>query len=239
LKNWSWIIFKRKFKVKIVNSCSDPPLGLVWQVTQGLHWIDAAHLEGIASIHLVDEMPEDLKNQKEGATVRGYYIFPAGESPPYIILSIRDIYRGIPAWLWWSTVPTLCINQTLAHEVAHHLAFTRGYVLKPGEFLNKEESLASKYAENVLKRMTKRWHYRLGRWFIKELAGWYFAFGLVDARKGRYRSAADRFYTTWSLHPEHRNAADYYWSTKNMAESEQKSQPSPGPDTRGKDISLI
>jgi len=210
-------------EVEIKNSCVSPPYGVLCQVRRSLRWIDPTHLEGLAFIHLMDDCAEWGKWQEKDATVMGSYVFATKSTPPYIKLSVKDIYRGIPSWLWWSTIPTLRITQTLAHETAHHLASTRRYILNRGECLNEEEKLANKYAERVLQGMMKRWHYKLGNWCIKDLAGWYFAFGLAAARNKKYRSASDRFYTTWLLDPENQDALDFYWSSKEKAETELKS----------------
>lgn len=198
--------------------CNNPPFGLIWQVRRSLHLINKDDLKGIARITLVDDMPDYARSNDDGASTRGFYRYQTEVSPAIIILSIRELYRGIPAFLWWSPVPTLRISWTLAHEVGHHLIFMED-AFRAGVSADKELR-ADKYAEIVLQRMTRRWYYRAGQWCIKDLADWYFAFGLAAAQKKRYRVAADRFYNAWHLNPNIENVADYYLSAKRKSISQ-------------------
>ncbi len=138
------------------------------------------------------------------------------------MLYARQIYRGIPRFLWWSSLPTLRIARALAHEVGHHMAATRGYVIRPGEDRNQEESLADRYAANVLERMTTHWSYKLGRWGLKDLAGWHYVFGIADWRAKKYGSAADSFYKSWLLDRQNEDALYWYWRAREMSEAKSK-----------------
>jgi hypothetical protein len=211
-------------KVQVENQCSNPPLGLAWQVRRSLSWINQADLVGIEFICLMDEVPTSVKGEIEEGSTHGFYCFQTSSSRPYIILSIREIYRGVPSFLWWSSVPTLRISRTLAHEVAHHLVATKEHVSKQIETSEDEESFANEYAGKVLKKMTKRWYYKLGSWCIKDLSGWHYAFGLIDMREGNYRAAADHFFSAWDLNPEFEDAADWYWRAREMNQPRPKLQ---------------
>jgi len=198
--------------------CNNPPFGLIRQVRRSLNWINKRDLKGIAKIILVEEMPDYARSNDDSASTRGFYRYKTKDSPAIIILSIRELYRGIPWFLWWSPVPTLRIGWTLAHEVGHHLIFREEAFMT--EISLDKEVRADKYAEIVLQRMTRRWYYRVGQWCINDLADWYFAFGLAAAQKKRYQVAAKRFYTAWHLNPNIENVADYYLSAKRKSISQ-------------------
>lgn len=217
--------------MQIINTSTRPPLGLEWQIRRSLRWIEESHLQGLAYVQIADELPEEeetgdasewaIQARAEGTHIYfyGWYSPSLVDEPAYIMLYARQIYRGIPRFLWWSTLPTLRIVRALAHEVGHHLAATRGYVIQPGEDRNQEESLADRYAANVLERMTKHWSYKLGQWGIKDLAGWHYVFGIADLRAKKYGSAADCFYKSWVLDRQNEDALNLYWRAREMADA--------------------
>jgi hypothetical protein len=200
------------------NKCIWVPFGFLWQLERSLRWINQDDLRGLDFVTFEDEWPElvgpapewVVRTGAETRNVRGWYVPPNEQRQPYIMLYTRSIYRGVPALLWWSTVPVLRITHTLAHEVAHHLVATRGYVFTPAEKHDDEEQLAERYALNVLDRMTRNWSYRLGQKCLKELAFWHYAFGAADWNHRKYSSAADQFYTAWDLDRSHTEAAYWY-----------------------------
>jgi len=121
-------------RIKVLNKCEKLPLGAVWQVRRCLRWIDPNHLAGIGYIELIDKLP-DVKDtsadwyQEARKTERGINAWYLHETETYcasIVLHMPELCYGIPSFLWWTTVPTLLITKVLAHEVAHHLKFTRG-----------------------------------------------------------------------------------------------------------------
>jgi hypothetical protein len=187
-------------------------------------------LEGLSLIWLKDEVPEFsddlpewLKSPKgQDAPVYGWYAPPQEDTPvAYIMLYVKEIYQGVPGFLWWSTVPTLRIIRTLAHEVAHHLTAKRGYIYLPNEKSEDEELLADRYANDVLREMTKRWHYKLGQWWLRESAFWHYSQGLLDWREKKYASASAHFYRAWDFNPELEEVASFYWRTKELSITEQ------------------
>lgn len=214
--------------MQVKSYATDSPLGLEWQVRRSLRLIDPVHLEGIEGVYIQDELPDTLKleNQVEWVKrvyeqgtithVSGWYAEPGEDTPPYIMLYARPIYRGIPFLLRWSTAPVLCILRTLAHEVAHHLMATRGFVFHDGEDITDKEGLAERYAASVEQRAITRWRYKLGRFWLKELAGCYYAFGSVDWGHKNYCTAARYFFDAWHLDPEHELASYWYWRAKEM-----------------------
>jgi len=200
----------------IENFCTNSPFGLVRQVQRSLRWIDQADLVGINRICLVDQLAAVSNNSAEKVYIHGAYYAGEDNEPPYILLSVKEIYKGIPSALYWTTIPTLCIGRTLAHEVAHHLVAIRGYVFKPGDVENDEESIADKYADFHIRGMMEKWYYRLAQWCIKDIADWYYVHGFFAASKQEYESAAESFFLAFNLNPDHPEAAKYYWRAKEM-----------------------
>jgi len=216
-------------QVEIINTCTKPPLGLVWQVRRSLRWIDAQDLNGLSYVQIADQLPEigpedDAADWAKRASADGtdeftygWYARPSEDRPGHIILYGRRIYRGLPGYLWWSTLPTLRIARSLAHEVAHHLVATRGYVFQPGEDKDQEESLANAYAAKVLVKMTSHWPYQLGQRGMRELASWHYVYGIADYNAKKYRSAADSFYKSWDLDPQNKESLNLYWRAREMS----------------------
>jgi hypothetical protein len=180
----------------------------------------------MGSIEIEEEMPESAKGHAEvewarEVRVRGHHEFVNGwyasaqkGTPAFITLYARAIYRPIPAFLWWTTVPTLRIIGTLAHEVAHHLVATRGYVFENVEKIADEEGLANRFSAKVIETTLRRPSYRLGQWCIRDLAGWYYAFAQADWDHNDFRAAARRFHRAWDLCPDNEEAAYWYWQAK-------------------------
>lgn len=219
--------------MEIRNEATGKPLGLLWHVRRALSWIDPADLHGVGFIRLADEIPEsDLKYNEvikqakaEGHSVSGVYYAKHGKTAPHILLVVKDKYRPIPSLYRLTPVTTLWIARTLAHEVGHHLVARRGYIFQPGEKFKHpeiEEEFCDRYAFGILKKMQKRWYYRLGMWGIKDLAGIQYMLGVLDWKDKKYKEAVERWYRAIVLDPDHREASYWYWRTKKMIESEQK-----------------
>ena len=234
LSGSSSIVMKKlgyEASMDIKNDCRKPPLGLLWHVRQALSWIDQDHLRGLGYIWLMDYIPETTEdeNAKRALTgellLYGAYGPQKGSLPSYVLLLTQYTYFGIPAIYSLTPVPTLRIVKTLAHEVAHHLIATRGYVSYSGEDIGDQESLANRYAEGVLQRMMKRWYYRLGQRLINDLAETNYAFGAIEWEKQRYCAAAERWYKAWELNPELEDIADLYWQAKDMCDGKQSPPP--------------
>lgn len=211
----------------ITNDCRKPPPRLLWHVRRALSWINQDHLKGLGFIWLMDHIPETTEDENAKRALAGELLLygaygpQKGRLPSYVLLLTQYVYLGIPAFYSVTPVPTLRIVKTLAHEVAHHLIATRGYVFQPGEDLSDQESLANRYAAGVLQDMMKRWHYKLGRWLINDLAETNYAFGAIEWQKQRYCAAADRWHKAWALNPELEDIADLYWQAKDMCDGEQ------------------
>jgi hypothetical protein len=216
--------------LKLINNCFKSPWGIEWQVRRSLRWFEPSLLEELGSVQIESEMPEapqggnetewarDVRALGHSSYVNGWYA-PAGEgAQASIMLYGHPIYRSIPRMLWWTTVPTLRILSTLAHEVAHHLVATRGYVFEKGEDVADEEALATRFSKKMVEATAMRWSYRLGRWCIKDLSNWYYIFAMTDWEKKDFSAAARRFYKAWDLSPDNDEAAYWYWEARERSE---------------------
>lgn len=216
--------------VKLVNKDAKSPWGIEWQVRRSLRWIDPSLLKELGSIQIESEMPEAPQGPNETvwarhvrtvghtAYVNGWYELAQQGGPASIMLYAEPIYRPIPSFLWWTTVPTLRILRTLAHEVAHHLVATRGYVFEKGEDVADEEALANRFSATVIASTAQKPSYRLGQWFIKDLANWYYTFAMTDWEKKNFSAAARRFYNAWDLCPDNAEAGYWYWQARERSE---------------------
>jgi hypothetical protein len=199
--------------------CSNPPWGLFRQVKKCLNWINKDDLHGLGKIILTDEPINTPAITDEAVSRRGYYMYPTEDTSPVIFLTIPEFYKWIPSWLRWSPAITLRICDTLSHEVGHHVSFMRDNQIAYVE-ADQRELIANNYAAAVIEVMTRHWYYKMGRFLIKEIAGWYYAFGLAAANYDRYQRAARRFYAAWCLDPEMKEAAEYYWWARRTYEKE-------------------
>ena len=120
--------------------------------------------------------------------------------------------QGIPKVFWWSTVPTILFARTIAHEMAHHIYLCRNelcYVTNSSDVI---EGVANNYARDVLNQMRKERKYRLGFWWVKEIAFWHYSLGILDFRENKYASSADHFFYAWKLDPRLDGVASRYWA---------------------------
>jgi tetratricopeptide (TPR) repeat protein len=216
--------------MEIVNQCSKVPSGAIWHLHRSLKWINPADLKGLYCIRLLDQLPEPTDQSyveyryafAESHDICGLYSAETNDTVSCITLNLGDIYRPIPRVYRWTTVPTLLITRTLAHEVAHHLAATRGYVFKRGEnheHREYEEVVANRYAFYVIERMQGRWYHRLGKWLIRDLADHHYIQGMLDWKEGKYKNAVKHFYRACRLNPDLDEAAYWYWRARQMGQS--------------------
>jgi hypothetical protein len=200
--------------------CPNPPWGLFRQVKTCLNWINKDDLQGVGKIILTDEPINAPTIADDAVSRRGYYVYPTEDTPPVIFLTIPEFYKWIPSWLWWSPAITLRICSTLSHEVGHHVSFDSNEI-KNAEPSHRE-LIANNYAAAVIEVMTRHWYYKMGRFLIKEIAGWYYAFGLAAVNYDRYQRAARRFYAAWHLDPDMKEAAECYWWARRTYEKDAK-----------------
>jgi hypothetical protein len=219
--------------MEIKNDCVNPAVGLLRHVRRSLSWIHPADLDGVGFIWLVDDLPQEFYEhserlrwlKEEEAGIRGLYVARRGKQSAYIILCIPEIYNELPLLYRLTSVATLRVSYSLAHEVAHHLIATRGYVFQPGEKYPRnefEEEFCNRYASETLKKMQSRWRYKVGRWAMNELARWQYIFGCVDWEQKRYKDAAAHWYKTIGLNPDYEKVVQWYFRAKELSKREQR-----------------
>lgn len=218
--------------MKIRNESAFSPRGLIPHVERSLAWINPLDLKGISFIRLMDDLPKptdrsprwhkDLK--KDYLHLLGLYWGKHKNEPAHINLYVRNLYRGIPSLLATTSIPTLVIAGTLAHEVGHHLICTRGYIFQPTEvFKHKEivEEFCDRFAVSIVKNMMGKWRYRMSRWLIRRLAGWHLAMGSFDEGRKKQMQAAEHFLTAFYLDNNREDALYLYrramFNAKQMA----------------------
>jgi len=150
--------------VEIVNASGMNSYMITRQVESSLMWIPKADLEGLKVIRCIDQIDlqdqsarnEQQKVHPHGYDITGMYYRERGEFPATIELYVGAIYRDIPGFLMYSSIPVLRLTETLAHEVGHHIA-ARGVA---SSFLNfrfshktDEEEFAEEHARRIQGRM--------------------------------------------------------------------------------------
>src|SRR5882724_11676570 len=116
-------------QVRVINASSSPPFAVEWQTYRALRFIRPDHVMGVGYIRLEDRLPELNEASPDWARravakkerVYGWYAAHEDNDQAHIVLYVRQIYNGLPGFMWWTPLPTLRIVRTLAHEVAHHL----------------------------------------------------------------------------------------------------------------------
>ena len=144
----------------------------------------------------------------------------------YVRLFVADVYRGLRGHLpfyYLTPAPVLLITRTLAHEVAHHLVATRGYIFEPGDSDHDEESLAEEYARRHLEKMKARRRYRFGRWLMNKLARLHYDSGVVYSSRRDYCAAAECWYMAWRLSPELSNVSEWYHLAREKCKGDMQS----------------
>ena len=199
-----------------------PPRNLLKHLQRSLSIFSGNEMEGIECIWLLDEACGEHADRimAEGTRVYGAYHSKGEYRPCEIVLFVRDIYCGVMPFFYLTSVPVLQITQTLAHEVAHHLVATRGYIFELGEDTSDQESLAERYARSILDKMRKSWRYKIAQWMLKQLADIHYSSGVVHSSKQRYCEAAKCWYEAWHLNPKLENVDEWYWLAKEECEKQ-------------------
>ena len=214
--------------MEIKNDCAKSPAGLLWHVRLSLNWIYPADLDGLGFVRLVDETPEyilqkyeDFRElEAEGRWIFGFYEPKEGRTQAHINLIIKRHYALMPSIYKFTPATTLLLAHTLAHEIGHHLIDTKGYVFEPGEKYKRqefEEEFCNRYAFEVLRKMRRRWHYRLGMWGLKDLAGWQYIQGTLDWKEKMYDEAASHWHKAVQLNPDSLESLYWYHRATDMA----------------------
>jgi hypothetical protein len=226
--------------MKIRNESTFSPRGLVRHVERSLDWINPVDLKGISFIRLMDDLPQPTDRsphwhkelKRRYLYLNGLYVGKYKTEPAHINLYVRNLYRGIPSFLTTTSIPTLVIAGILAHEVGHHLIYTRGYVFQPTEvFKHKEivEEICDRYAVSIVKKMMVKSRYRFSQWLVRRLAGWHLAMGSFDEGRKQLGQAAEHFLTAFHLDNNREDALYLYRRATHNGNAEQIVGPEPPP----------
>jgi hypothetical protein len=199
------------------------PRLMKWHVHRVLKWIDPRDLEGLESIKVIDDCPDDpeyikLPRYLMGFLYNGHYSSRKKDQPAQVVLYANDIWFGIPTLLIAAPMTTLRVARTLAHEVGHHLIATRGYIYKPSERHHQSdgrrdpyaEKMADSYAADVINRMLRHLPYKLGNLMARRLSNSLYQWGLADYWAGDYQAAASKQARAETLNPENEDAGQCF-----------------------------
>ena len=194
-----------------------------WHMLRVLKWFWPSDLEGLESIRVIHECPDDHESAKVSPYLRGFlynghYSRKMKNRPAHVVLYARDVYFGIPKLLMASSVARLRVASKLAHEVGHHVIATRGYIYKPWEKYKPwngirdpyEEKMAEEYASDVINRMLTSWRYKFGKLLTRMLSTFLYKAGIQEFSDGNYQSAASLQSRAHTLNPENEDAGQCY-----------------------------
>lgn len=194
-----------------------------WHIQRVLKWFSQQDLEGLDSIRVIDECPDDPESAKVSPYLRGFlnnghYSKKMKNRPAQVVLYARDVYFGIPKLLMVNSVARLRLASKLAHEVGHHVIATRGYIYKPWEKYKPwngirdpyEEKMAEEYASDVISRMLTSWRYKFGKLLTRMLSTFLYKAGIQEFWDGNYQSAASLQSRAHTLNPENEDAGQCY-----------------------------
>jgi hypothetical protein len=107
--------------------------------------------------------------------------------------------------------------RTVAHEVAHHLAATRGFIFAEHEPIRQgaiEEEMADRYAYEVVRRMKEKWYYRKAERLLRYFSKVHFLEGQQCWERGQYADAATCWYKSWLLDLENQQTIEWFLRAK-------------------------
>lgn len=207
-------------------------------VKQSLRWISPVDLVGIEAVRLVRRIPTEVVDINEAirdlyvgyGPVRAVYARGSGAQLPQILLSMEGLRYQIPLVGFLSPMPVVVIASILAHETAHHLKETRGYVFLPGEKYPEysarpgiEEEMANRYAFLVVQRMLVKWRYRFGAYLMNSFSNYYFGLAMAAWEAKDYRGSAEKWHKSWLLNSERQEAVEWFWHSKRKLGNERES----------------
>jgi hypothetical protein len=194
-------------------------------------------IEGLGSILVWEQSPTDNDGNQipaylRGYLLNGYYSAKTKEAPAHIGLITRDIYAGIPKVLVGTHVGRIKIAQTLAHEIGHHLIWTRGYIHEELERYARrhgvrdplEEQAVDSYAKEKVELLLQRWSNRWVRSISHLMSNQMYQSGLTYFNQGDYNAAAKVSFRAFRLNGTHPDAGQLY---RHALEKLKTQEPSP------------
>ena len=213
-----WISSALEKRMLIKTSTAYLPRLTEWHLRRCLKWINPLELAGVEAILLMEEEAPDNPNLKQapfflrGSACLGEYKRKEKRSAE-IVLYTRYLYLGIPAFFRLTPVATLRVAFTLSHEIGHNLVARRGFVFEPIEKFklkafneSYQEGLVDRFACEAIRRMSREWQYRAGRWLSKRISGWYYVHGMADWDRKDYKRAAYHWFCAFYADRENDDA---------------------------------
>jgi hypothetical protein len=162
---------------------------------------------------------------KDDQWVKAMYFPKNNTDPAFITFFTEAMYFPLDVILRFPPITTIYFAQIVAHEVAHHLIATRGYIFAPGEKYGSdpyEEEMANRYAFEIVTRMKKRRHYRFADRVLKFFSAVHFEDGRQNWLRQNYVSAARSWYKAWLLDLSNETAGDLYWQARSKISDPEK-----------------
>lgn len=127
------------------------PIDIVKLTRDLIDKIPQDHLIGLESIILVDKVSSRKNKQRS----RGIYWSRSGSKPASIEISVVEVYKGMPRFLFLLPfVPKFIFANTLYHEVGHHRQQQVHGVSK-----KDQENFADQYRKEMTKKAFIRWRF--------------------------------------------------------------------------------
>jgi len=172
---------------------------------------------------VIDESHDDPDSAKlpsylKGFPYRGRYLRQTATRPAQVVLYADNVYLGMPSLLKRSSMVTVNLARTLAHEVGHHVISTRGYIYeqcekyKPWDGVRDpyEEKICDAYAADVMSRMLRHWRYKLGKFLARMLSTLLHKAAIQEYWDGNYQRAASLAFRAENLNPDNEDAGQCY-----------------------------
>jgi len=164
-----------------------------------LRWVNKEDLKDLHAVRVIAERPNDREYAERpqylsGFLYNGHYEFKTKDRNAQVVLYAGDVYFGVPKIFAGTSMATLKMARTLAHEIGHHVIATRGYIYKPSEKYRPwtgvndpyEEAMVCAYASDVIDRMLGNWRYKFGKFLTRKLSSALYRAGLQEYSDGNY-----------------------------------------------------
>ena len=199
-------------------------------IHNALKWIPEADLAGLDQISLAPSFKGSgyclpswwMEKADHGFLVSGLYEARHLSRPSNIVLFQDALQFPLPEIIRFRPITTLYFARIVAHEAAHHLAATRGFIFaehEPTRLGVFEEEMANRYSFAVVKRMKERWYYRMAEKLLRHFSKVHFLEGQQHWKRGQHARAADSWYKAWLLDLENQEASLWFLKAKASAEA--------------------
>jgi len=199
-------------------------------VRDALRWIPDADLAGLDQISLVPSFKGSgyclpscwMEKADDRFLVSGLYEARHLSRPSNIVLFQDALQFPLPEIIRFRPVTTFYVARIVAHEAAHHLASTRGFIFAEHEPTKKgvfEEEMANRYTFEVVNRMKEKWYYRMAEKLLRHFSKVHFLEGQQHWKRGQHARAASSWYKAWLLDLENQETIHWFLKAKASADA--------------------